>query len=229
MRLEDELGRIRAVKKWETAERGTVYYDKERKRHLSTTRLGAQMAEDYERRTALTNELRQLKAYWLENTGKPFSRKTFSYKPKTKRNRLELLFGAYADMKEEPNTHENKVHHEEDGRDYDSKTEMDLGNVLKALHIDYKIHVTLVFPGGEKIVADFVIFLPEIGRYVIIEHCGRINLGYYNDTLSYKERTFLKYNLIPHRDLFYTYEDRESPATFEYFLAIVKAFIITIV
>lgn len=224
IRLENELSQLSDVRKWNTS-RGIKYIDDHNRMHRANSNLGLQMAAEYERRVALTTEINELRFYWKDIYHSEFNRNQFHYKPKPQRPRLMNLFGSFESLIEEPNTYENKIHHMHNGKDFDSKSEMIISEIMKSLHIEQKIHVPLIFPNGQKITIDSVINIQEANTYKLHEHFGMIGKEKYNEYMLFKNRLIIQNKLIPDFDILYTYEGEEVPSTYEYLEKRIKSFI----
>jgi len=227
IRLEDELSKLPVVHKWAT-KNGIYYKDSVRKKHKSGTKIGTLMASDHYRREALLSEIRTLRAYWKENHNNyEFERELFSFKANTHAKRLESVFGSFDKFEEEPNTFENANIIKNNGREYDSKTEMVMGQLYEELHITCKFHVPIILPNGEKVSVDAVPYIPEIGTYLFHEHFGMIgDIGYTGKNIK-KFKSYIDSGFLPHRDVLFTYENRQNPADIEYLRESIKAFILS--
>ncbi len=228
IRLEDELSLIPNVKMWNT-KLGIMYSDNKRQRHLGTSKLGMLMAADYAKRIELINEIKELRFYWFDNHGYEFNRSEFKYKPRRGVNCLEQYFGKFEDMIEQPNTYEDKIHHYEEGKDYDSKAEREIGEICKALHIEQKIHVPLTFPNGQSVVMDSVMNIPEAYVYRFHEHFGGLDIPFYEEKMFTKLRSTIQSGFVPDREILYTYENRNHPSTRAYLEGKIKDFINSVI
>ncbi|MCQ2516039.1 MAG: hypothetical protein MJ094_04170 [Saccharofermentans sp.] len=225
MRLEDELSRIPDIKKWNT-KNGIVYKDSTRKMRRATSKLGTQMAIEYEHRKQLITEIQELRGYWKEIHNSEFNRKTFHYKPKPADRTLERMFGRFEDMVEEPNTFENKKHHWVEDKDLDSKTEADITRICNSLHIKQKVHVRIVFPDGFIWVVDSVMYIEECGTMIFHEHFGRTGDENYDDKTLTKMRHVFRHGLMPGKHFLFTYEGYNHPSSVEQLQRDIKSIIL---
>lgn len=138
--LEDQLNVMPDIKKWRT-KGGIVYKGPDNSRHLATTKKEMELASVYEKKEQCKSELRQLNSYWLSMTNLIFCRDCFDYKPSLRRNRNKELFGDFDSLAEYKNTHPNKKDHWYNGKNYDSKSEAKIAEILDGFHLEHKHNV----------------------------------------------------------------------------------------
>ena len=224
--LEDQLNVMPDIKKWRT-KGGIVYKGPDSSRHLATTKKGMELASVYEKKEKCKSELRQLNSYWLSMTNYVFCRDCFDYKPSLRRNRNKELFGDFDSLIEYKNTHPNKKDHWYNGKNYDSKSEAKIAEILDGFHLEHKHNVKLNFKLSYDYYVDSVFYIREIDRYVIHEHFGRVSNKpedrEYVEQMIQKIKHALSIGLVPGQDIVYTFEGADNPADALYLKSQIEA------
>ncbi len=118
---------------------------------------------------------------------------------------------------EENSSHpENKIFETEQGEFVRSKSEVIIANLLYHNRNDilykYERPITLIKDRKEIIVyPDFTILNKKTGRIVYLEHIGMLDAAYYANDFVWKVNTYVENNLIPGRNVIFTYESSKYP------------------
>ncbi len=118
---------------------------------------------------------------------------------------------------EENTSHpEHKIFETEQGELVRSKSEVIIANLLyhnrKDILYKYERPITLIKDGKEIILyPDFTILNKKTGRIVYLEHIGMLDAAYYANDFVWKVNTYVENNLIPGRDVIFTYESSKYP------------------
>lgn len=118
---------------------------------------------------------------------------------------------------EENSSHpEHKIFETEQGEFVRSKSEVIIANLLYHNRNDilykYERPITVIKDGKEIIVyPDFTILNKKTGRIVYLEHIGMLDAAYYANDFVWKVNTYVENNLIPGRDVIFTYESSKYP------------------
>ena len=95
-----------------------------------------------------------------------------------------------------------------------SKSEAMIAKVLKQHKIPYRYEAKLEIGAGETY-PDFTIRHPKTGEYFYWEHFGLLDNPEYVRNMHFKLQTFTNHGILPGINLIITYENQETPLTFE--------------
>ena len=102
-----------------------------------------------------------------------------------------------------------------------SKSEAMIAKVLKQNKIPYRYEAKLEV-GNVSMYPDFTIRHPKTGETYYWEHFGLLDKPEYVRKMHYKLQTFTSHNIMPGINLITTYENQETPLTFEMIEMMVK-------
>ena len=175
---------------------------KQRRIHTST-KLGQQLKEEIlyrqtleDRLKQLETELKMLNTYTIVSVPRPDER----FKDGKK-------FWEYAKFYADSN---NAFPKPDDGPVYKgtkfrSKSEMTIAVSLDNMGIEYVYEPQLFF-NMKTFYPDFVIYIPEIDKVIIIEHFGRMRFLDYRNKNAVKMKDYLDEGLVEGRDIIFTFE-----------------------
>ena len=118
----------------------------------------------------------------------------------------------------EPNNNhpEGKIYETEQGEFVRSKSEVIIANMLyrnkKDILYKYERPIRMIAEGKEIVVyPDFTILNKHTGKIIYLEHIGRLDDSYYANDFVRKVNTYVENDLIPGRDVVFTYESSRHP------------------
>ena len=79
--------------------------------------------------------------------------------------------------------------------------EMLIADVLDDLHLEYKYEVLYLLNPHRKIIPDFVVLIPALGRFFFIEFMGMADDPNYMDNNSSRIENYIRNGIYPGRDL----------------------------
>lgn len=102
-----------------------------------------------------------------------------------------------------------------------SKSEAMIAKVLKQNKIPYRYEAKLEL-GTVEMYPDFTIRHPKTGEYIYWEHFGLLDNSDYVKNMNFKLQTFTNHGIMPGINLITTYENQDTPLTFEMIEMMVK-------
>ena len=90
-----------------------------------------------------------------------------------------------------------------------SKSELSIANILHAKGIRYRYEEEIEI-GGILFCPDFIVYVESEDRYLLLEHCGLMLDESYQRRYARKVARYIMGGLMPGRDVFFTYDDKDG-------------------
>lgn len=104
-----------------------------------------------------------------------------------------------------------------------SKSELTIANILYSNGIPYHYEEEMEID-GIMFCPDFKIYVEKSDRFVLLEHCGLMMNGDYQRSYGRKVARYIAADLMPWRDVFFTYDDRDGNLDTQIIQKIVEMF-----
>ncbi|MBO4241717.1 MAG: hypothetical protein J5883_00370 [Clostridiales bacterium] len=106
----------------------------------------------------------------------------------------------FKNAEENASPYKNEYKYRHNGKRYRSRSEMMIAQVLTYMGLEFKYECRIVC-GGKSYTADFLIYLPEFNRCIILEYLGMLDDEEYTLKNSRKIRDYLNKGIYFGRDI----------------------------